>query len=255
MEKGEFGALRDDVESTQTETRQADQLERASRENPTLGWDYYDSPTTNYEATFREVFPAKVESFSQYLHQYYGYKIGQLIGVEIGGPAIKLFSGLNRESTFKHTAGFTLNAPKNTSDHPGNHEVVEADVFNTRRSEEKIKGYQNIRKWVDKNGRVDILIERMVRGIQKPDNIVIQALKRWYQLLSEDGTAFAELPRQFSSTRMIEQYLKQHQDLFDYQIHTRERDLDYIGGSLGGTFLRLRKLPGAPDSLNELLKE
>lgn len=256
MNPEEFGHLRQGVAQTKTESENAREFERASNmgeESQSMGWDYYDSSLQNYEASFEDVFPEGVKSFQEYIDRYYANKKGDLVGIEIGGPAIKLFNGLNEDGVFRKTAGFTLHTPKEAEVRLP-HQIIEADVFNKRNPNDKLPGYQTLEKWIKENGKADMLIERMVGGIGKDDNVLLSALRRWYTLLNEEGSAFIELPTRFSSQEFIDQFLSKHTGEFDYSIQKRDRDRDYIGGSIAGVFLRLRKLPGAPETLDELIK-
>jgi hypothetical protein len=108
---------------------------------------------------------------------------------------------LNNNGIFKKTAGFTLN---NFSDsETKNHEVVEADVFFKSTLWEK--SYLDVQNWVSQNGKVDILIERMVGPLFliRDPNLLYLLLDRWILLLNNFGTAFIQLPQKLTDADCI----------------------------------------------------
>lgn len=250
MEKREFGQLRQTVKDLKQETNILRDVETQSLENK---WGYYDSDAIDFEKDFREVFGSGIETFEKYLEEYYSTRKGDLIGIEIGGPGINLFNDLNQEGFFKKTVGVTLAQPKNTDKLRKPHEVIFADVFNKRSRNDNLPGYQKLMEWVEKNGKADLLIERMAGGIPPLDQeMFLQIIKRWYKLLNEEGTMFIQNPILETRDdlgfmmRLSKCFRNQFNLAFDYASQIR------TGNSF--SVIRLKKLPGAPDSLDGLLK-
>lgn len=224
-------------------------------ENP---YPIYDSPLSFFNEDMKSVLPEDCTNITTYLEKKYPEKKGELIGIELGGPGCRLFKDL--EPLFKKTAGFTLH--NDPSLEPGkNHDVVEADVFYKRtlnKTEEEIDGYQAVDKWTKLNGKADFLIERMVGGISSINiDSFLLIVKRWYKLLSENGTAFIQFPVPSNDVNAtikllntIEKAIGKHRDKFDisYKEELFSTEQLYF-------LLRLHKLPGAPESLDELLKK
>ena len=221
-----------------------------------LGWRFYDSPIEDYDINFKGVLPKGIENLDEYVKETYPDKKEHLIGIEIGGPGKRLFAKLAPDY-FSKTVGFTLHDKfqdkANRSDSE-KHQVVEADVFSRRKEGETIPGYQDIEKWIRDNGKADVIIEKMVAPIDAPysDHLLL-IIKRWYKLLNNGGTFFMELPSNYDYTDEIEVFLKQYQDIFDFQVDKKNFG-NLAKGEIDGLYIRLRKLENAPDSIDELLK-
>lgn len=213
----------------------------------------YDSPLIDFDGYFEGVLPGENRTIKEYISNRYREKIGSLVGIELGGPGSKLFDDL--KGYFMKTAGFTLykkkDAPKTL-----NHEIIEADVFFKRTDVDKdgLQGYQSVAEWVKKNGGVDIIFERMVGGIPPLDQeMFLQIIKRWYKLLNEEGTMFIQNP--VLETRDDLKFMIRLDEYFGNQSNL---EFDYAPkGTAGNLFsvIRLKKLPGAPDSLDKLLRK
>jgi hypothetical protein len=53
-------------------------------------YDYYDSLSSDYNQTFSEVLGENKTIYNFILSKYH-YRLGDLVGIELGGPAINLF--------------------------------------------------------------------------------------------------------------------------------------------------------------------
>lgn len=241
-----------------TPFRKKQEIENDLGGDERLGWMFYDSPLEEYDIQFRKTLPENISSLAEYVKEIYKEKKGRLIGIELGGPGKKLFTGLAPEY-FSKTAGFTLHnklegKKKDTSDEQ--HQVIEADVFSRRKDGDVLDGYQKIEKWIKENGKADIIIEKMVAPIDALSaEYLLLVIKRWYKLLNQGGTLFLELPL-YSYGSKIETFLKKYEDIFDFQIIKKEKDsITRNGLEIAGTYIRIRRLQGAPDSIDELLKD
>lgn len=246
-----------DIEHLKYETlrRKGQEVECDSDDDERLGWMLYDSPIEIYDENFKEVLPENIEDLNSYIKSIYRQKKGKLIGIELGGPGKKLFANLAPEY-FAKTAGFTLHKKsedKENESKNGQHQIIEADVFSRRKKDDILPGYQNIEKWVKENGKADIIIEKMVAPIDSPTaEHLLLIIKRWYKLLNQGGTLFLEMPI-YSHASKITSFLEKHQDMFEFQI---DRNTSDDGAwHISGVYIRLRKLEGAPDSVDELLKD
>lgn len=212
-----------------------------------FGW--YDSEIITYERDFHDVL-SPFESFNEFLKKVYASKKGQLIGIELGGPGVNLFEGFERD-IFKKTAGITL---KKLPEHEGkiNHEVIEADVF--LRDSQGGRSWNTVLDWVEKNGKPDFIIERMVGplGSIRDKQFFLMILDRWYKILNENGCMFIQLPKIIS--------MNDYSNIFS---HLREKFADQkialearvgFGEETGLNVFYLRKLENAPDSLLDLFK-
>lgn len=222
-------------------------------------WDVYDSSCKEFERNFKEVLPAG--GFQEFIDTHYGNKKGSLIAMELGGPASKLFEGFE-PNIFKETVGVSLNDlrtdKQKASDEKRHHNVLEADVFSIRPN---LKGYgtyparqwATVKKWTEEHGRPDIIIERMLGGIDmvRRKKIFLAILNRWYKLLAPEGTIFFEAPKNHHKTIPISEYKKELERIraCPYLEFKSNTDTDPLR-----PFAMIRKLPGAPESLNELLK-
>lgn len=249
-----FEEIKREIADTKITTDSVRDLEK-NRNNP---YTVFDSSLAQFNHDFESTLPKDCKDIKQYLETRYSQKIGRMVGAELGGPGCNLFKDL--EPLFQKTVGFTLHADQNLK--LGiNHEVIEADVFSRRmidNSNGDINGYQAIEKWIQLNGKVDFLIERMVGGISTMEiNHFMLITKRWYKLLSENGTVFLQFPvlsKQIEETiktlKTIEGAIGKHRDKFDISYKENIFDTEQVY-----FLLRIQKLPGAPDSLDELLKK
>ncbi len=237
-----------------------------TEEQEAARYKFYDSPLHSFDSSFAGTFPEKMHTISEYLEQFYKEKDGTLVGMELGGQGCNLFGPKGLEKYFGKTVAFSLtkDSEKNTLSIPKNHELIRADVFHKRKKEDysgtEQPSYRTVERWVEQNGKVDIIFERM--GLGKAgltEKHFLQILKRWYELLSPEGTMFIELPSYLyyplnptaiskQSFDSLREFLEKNKRFFDYSIDPaqREGENDYI---------RLRKLPGAPDSLDGLIKQ
>jgi hypothetical protein len=177
--------------SKQTEARSTDRVDLMEQNR----FEYYDSQIESYEFDFGEFLKEYAGSFALYLKVNYPDKLGNLVGMELGGPGIRFFEGLDwSRNIFRRTVGITLQILKEHIHKPGNHDLVEADVFLNKRN--AILSWRKILEWVKQNGRPDFIIQRMVGPlfIIRSPRLFILFLERWYRILNDEGTMFIEIP-------------------------------------------------------------
>lgn len=191
-------------------------------------YDFYDSPAESFDAFFSEVL-APYASIRDYMEAYYGRDEGTLRGVELGGPGRALFAELNRGRVFKRTAGFVLHdgrsGDERAADQAQGHDVVEADVF-FRQGADGLS-WNTVEKWVDANGKPDLVIERMVQGVDqiRRADLYVAIVKRWLSRLSEDGTLLAEVPRAMPMEERRKVFELLSDDSFDMEEAVPNADL------------------------------
>lgn len=167
-----------------------------SERTGTAKYEMYDSEATDFDAFFSEVI-APYGSIHDYAEAHYGGRSGELVGIEFGGPARKLFGELNRDRAFRRTAGFVLNDLRSNEEREADlkkgHDVVEADVFFKKGADGL--SWHSVEEWTRKNGKPDIIVERMVQGIDllRSADLYVAVIKRWLSQLSAGGTLFAEI--------------------------------------------------------------
>jgi hypothetical protein len=154
------------------------------------GWEYYDSAIDSYSESFKFVMKGE-KNLNNFVKNFFRGRTHRPIGIELGGPAVKLFAGFDHD-TFSKTAGFTL---KKLPEHElvQNHEVIEADVFLRRGNE---RSWDQVLEWVNKNGKPDFIIERMVGPLfmVRDLDLFVMILKRWINILNEGGVMLLQVP-------------------------------------------------------------
>lgn len=166
-------------------------------------WQIYDSRVDPQEGAFKDILP---KGFLDFVKTNYPDRLGDLIGMELGGPGSNLFHTFPK-GIFKETVGVTLedmrSEYKKLQDDERNHSVIIGDVLSRKpdsildkKSEPTKISFVQIEKWVSEHGKVDFLVERMVGGIDmvRDKAIFIALLRRWYSLLSDSGVMFIEMP-------------------------------------------------------------
>lgn len=165
------------------------------------GWEYYDSTIDSYSESFKSVMGGE-RDLNNFVRNFFKERKQRPIGIELGGPAVKLFAGFDH-NTFSKTAGFTLKKlPEH--EHVQNHEVVEADVFlkegrdrfRKQVLDEDKRSWNQVLDWVQKNGKPDFIIERMVGPLFmiRDLNLFFMLLKRWVNILNEGGLMLVQIP-------------------------------------------------------------
>jgi len=202
-------------------------------------YDHWDSDIANFDAFFAGVLKP-FKSIGEYVASNYEKRKGQLIGVEFGGPARKLFQDLNVENIFSHSAGFVLRDHRSEAekhqDIERHHEVVESDVFFKDGAHEL--SWRSVEKWFSEHGRPDLIIERMVQGIdliRRPD-LFAAIVSRWHAVLSDDGTMLVEVPKVFTAGQ-----LAKLQQIFEQSPKFADSELKFDFGSTHKTMLIRRR--------------
>lgn len=212
-------------------------------------WNRYDSPLDYYDFHDAE---GKLFKVVNYLDQEYKEQLGSLIGIELGGPGSQLFEDLNEAPRFKKSLGVTLvdfrDGERKKADQANNHEVLEANIFSSGFIEagQRYPGFEEVQKWVKRNGKANFIIEHMsgpIDNLDLSDELVFQfCLKRWYELLGESGTMFVQTP-----FRLEERF----PDGLEKALSKVNVELGYFRGK----HMKIRRHDGSPDNLNEVLKD
>jgi hypothetical protein len=229
---------------------------------PTIGknaWEIYDAPFNQFNESFRRSLPEG--GFQAFVDTHYGERKGQLIGMELGGPGSNFFGGFE-EGTFKETVGVTLNDLRQTNqketDNSRHHSIIEADVFSIKphlagHEYFPARQWRTVEEWVQTHGQPDMIIERILSPMNhiKHKEIFLAILNRWYKLLAPEGTIFFGGPRNHHETIPVLEYAPELETL--RHVLTLEFSSN-INFDPHFPFAKLRKLPGAPESLDGLLK-
>ena len=251
--------LKGDIQHRRELTKDFVDLESAALEegNDSMGWKYYDSPVEKFDDRFNEVLPGGLLSLSEYIEEFYTNRKGELIGMELGGPGINLFEGLSPDY-FKKTVGVTLVVPEKSNTVSEKHTILKADVFHKAHDRDSgLPGFQEVENFTKKNGKADILIENMIGGnVGDNPDLFIMYLLRWYKLLNEEGTMFISSSPMGIRSRILCQskinlFLGSLNKFVDFQFESNI-DIDFFL-PIAQT-LRLRKLKGAPDNLDMLVR-
>lgn len=150
-------------------------------------WPVFDSPLKSFGSSFNGIL--KGLSLETYVRQYFENK--SIVGVELGGPGIKLFNQLNQAKgvVIKRSIGVTLNKPVDAR-MSSIHEIVTGDL-NTE------KVYIELTERLD-GDRADLIISRMVGGLDflgKDPIFFAQQMAYLYEnALSKNGAMLIELP-------------------------------------------------------------
>ncbi len=156
----------------------------------------YDDTLEDFEYTFSDIDVLKSARFETYLEQRFGERVGNLVGLELGGPGANFFGGF-REGMFAKTAGVTIldlrsryqNQEEKQRDNRRHHEIIEGDIF----SKQALK---NVDEWL-KGKTVDFIVERMQGGWgvnHQSLPIFAKYFARWYEKLGKDGVMFLQTP-------------------------------------------------------------
>lgn len=154
-------------------------------------WLIYDEPLTgtrdSFESDFSTVLPTNT-SMRDYIEQHFQGQKG-LIGIELGGPGIRLFQGFS-EDFFGKSAGITLKDPE--KDTPYNHTVIDENLESSRLP-------QIIDTWQE-GRQIHVLVERMGSGLeclsQDPYKL-FSIFSSWYERIAEGGLMFVQIPKLF----------------------------------------------------------
>lgn len=229
------------------------------RKGDSKGWGRYDSFPSEYDWFFAEVLEGK--AIKDYVHGVFKDRLGDLVGMELGGPGRKLFKGFS-EGEFKKTVGVELVDSRTDEqvkeDTTLRHEVIKGNAFFRRIDSKTPKenvfyppSWTDIEKWAKENNGVDVLIERMVGPLGPFSNepeIFLTVLKRWYSLLSDEGFMLVELPfmteeDSLNKLRKISEVINSKRELFEFNVSFVKK---------GKSAFLLRKLPGAPKDITEV---
>lgn len=254
FEEFEEEGLKKSIKDTLAQTFTQTETEREQRGAYCIGrhYEYYNSPLQSYSTTFAETLSGR--NLDDYLLATYENKKGELVGMELGGTGTKLFSEMP-EGLFRKSVGICLASPKESNQGSNNHEVIEADMFSRMPAHHNLQNYTAIEKWIRENGKPDFIIERAVKPMEQiSEDYAILLLKRWYKLLAPEGTIFIDFPFSEILYSKLNDFISDNTELFEAKVSITCRQKVQTG-IYKGVFLRIRKLAGAPDSLDGLIKQ
>lgn len=252
MESERFG-IRKEIEEERKLAVKYSKMEQGQSYPGLVGWAVYDSPVTFFDNAL--ALPEGYNKISEYIDGEYKEGVGNLIGIELGGPGSKLFRDLNSDKRrFAKSVGVTLVDLRRDflklADKENSHEILEANVFSSSFVDDdgvERPGFKKIQDWVDRNGRADFVFELMhkpIHDLKKSSKLFLNLVLRWYRLLNEEGTLLVQGP-EFSKE-------------FLEQIKTKLSELNirpyYKIGFDGLCYFTLKRLHGSPDDLNKWLR-
>lgn len=211
-------------------------------------WFLYDCPLQEFGETFFSCLPNNGEYSSRALKEYIEKtlslrKTDDLTAVEFGGPGSKLFSGFTIDF-FKKTLGVCLEDIRNTetrkTDRLENHSVVVGDILDVL--DDKV--FKNITATLGTN-KTDLIISRMMGPltfISKDPAILDRIIRKWYEMLSENGLMFIQFDFIHYDFKPIEKMVKTWANL----VKEKFPEIDI---QIGNGVMRLNKKTGAPESL------
>lgn len=217
-------------------------------------WTVFDSGLRDLFADFNHTLPDPTYTLRDYLKESYKDKQDGVVLVEMGGPAKQLSKDVSEFLTIKKSIGLTLGIGITEADKRGllssneadNHKIIVGDMFSSKTKSKLSK---------ELNGeKVDVLIERMVGGlsmIPTDENWLYLNLNSWYELLNENGVMFVEVPFFSNFPKIREDYIKWIDQIKKTNGKTMEIQ-NFVSSTeyyKWKSFLRLKKLPGAPVNL------
>lgn len=222
-------------------------------ENPRW-WDIRDSSLEgmfdkdSFQRTFEDVVPPNQPLLRRYIETTLADRRGSAIGIELGGPGSKLFSGFSK-GFFERTLGVTLKEKRNPKrtlqDDLSHHFVREANLLDDE-STAVIKNWLNGRK-------ADVIIERMAGalsygGTPVDPHFVLRRVSEWYKMLSVGGLMFLQIPEKMRPIMpMVMEKLSKVPELevrYDPRASERPSQRDHMHHAVS-----IHKLSGAPDTI------
>jgi hypothetical protein len=246
--KIDFG-IRDEIDEHRKEAVRNIELEKTSRQG---SWLIYDSPLKSFDGSMD--LPEGCKSIKDYLDHEYDERLGDLIGIELGGPGSKLFADLNTDrQRFKKSVGVTLRdiryEPAKESDPLINHEILEANVFSLGfRGWDGVKhpGFEKVREWVQNNGKADLILEKMhlpIYRFKSSSKLFMNIVLRWYELLDNTGSLLLQGPfMKDDFLNEVKHKLAAVGVVFSWRISP---------DSL--TYMRIKRSKDSPDNLEDVL--
>lgn len=242
-------SLREDLEAIRERTLKYIQKEKDAVQKGESPWGRFDSPLEYYDIYSDE---GKTIKMADLIDTQYEKRLGKLKGMEIGGTGSQLFQDLNSKPRFEKSLGVTLLDHRaeelKKKDADNHHEVIEADVFSLGFVDKEgtfHPGFEKVIEWSKRNGKADFIIEYMSGPIDFRGTylrVFLFALKRWYELLAEDGTMIVETP--VNILKNIPQEIKDKLEQSNIEIT-----------SYRNQHMKIHRKEGSPDSLDGILVE
>lgn len=205
----------------------------------------------SFQNTFEEVLPPNHRLLKNYIEDALADRRGTAIGVELGGPGSKMFSGFSR-GFFERTLGVVLNDRRNPkrklNDDLSHHFVRVANLL-----EDNSTGV--ITNWLNSR-KADVIFERMAGalsygGTPVDPYFVLRRVSDWYQMVSEGGLMFLQIPEKMRPIMpMVMERVAQVPELevrYDSRASARPSERDHVHHAIS-----IRKLPGAPEMVQLL---
>lgn len=214
-----------------------------------LHWDIYDSFLTygySYEYDFKKVVPDEhweaikdqpyASVLKTYIENILSSKRGVAVGVELGGPGVRLFESFSKDF-FQQTAGICLddNANDPPRSYENRHTIVRNDILTNETK-------QQVKTWL-KGGNIDLLIERMagaIHNLPKEPFFMAKEAEFWYENLAIGGLIFAQIPYAFHHS------LRAWEKLISSTKHASNIEVQTDNASFPFCVVRIRKLTDAP---------
>lgn len=197
-----------------------------------------DIKRITYDSDFRNVLP-KGENVKDYIESALVDKKGNAVLLELGGTGSRLAGGFT-PGVFKKSLGINLidvrdrvDPTLREADKKRNHSVLEGDLMSD-------ETYEKTQEWLGEGGKVDVIIERMVGGLENlpfEPFIIANRANQWYEMLSDNGMIFAEVP--YAVRGYMANWTKLITEKYDDVLHVKRSN----------SYVHVRKLPGAPASL------
>lgn len=205
----------------------------------------YDDNLEDLEGTFIEIMGGY--GFESYLRQRFSEKIGDLIGVELGGPGSNFFGDFSK-GIFAQTFGVTIKdlrlkyqtVAQRERDEQYNHSVIEADIFSKN-------GLKNLDKQLA-GRKIDFLVERMSGGwgvnVQSM-SLFAKYFSYYYERLGENGCMFLQTPDEFENIENVTSYNT-------WKNLLQQKYGNVINIDIRSKVIKIEKIKGSPDKISTL---
>ena len=219
-------------------------------------WGNYDSEFWHFAGFFTECLPEEYkrkdrkEGFKLYIENTLSREEttdqrekSKLTAVEFGGPGSRFFRGFSN-GFFEKTAGVCLadirGEDLKNEDSSSNHYVVAGNILGADSNET----LNEVKTMLDTT-KVDLIVSKMQGALNGMDmNLLDDAVRQWYALLSENGVMFIQYNWASSSD-------KREDNIAAKCIEMIKEKYPQLDVQLGRGVMRLHKKLGDPEQLPE----